>query len=227
MNDITTSKLIKQVIIKVIFSLLFICLLLFVPAGTLNYWNGWLFIGALFIPMFFVMLYLLHHDPDLLRKRMNTKEKEKAQKVYLFFSLIICILTFAIPGLDYRYQWSEVPVWLVILATGIMIGGYFMFFIVMKQNSYASRVIEIQEGQKLIDTGLYGVVRHPMYLAATVMYGVMPLVLGSYWSLIPVTLLPLLLAIRILNEEKVLKNNLPGYGEYMKKVKYRMIPFIW
>ena len=227
MNDITTPKLIKQVIIKVIFSLLFICLLLFVPAGTLNYWTGWLFIGALFIPMFFVMLYLLRNDPDLLQKRMKTKEKEEIQKVYLSLSIVICILTFAIPGLDFRYQWSEVPGWLVILATGIMIGGYFMFFTVMKQNSYASRVIEIQKGQKLIDTGLYGVVRHPMYLAATLMYGVMPLVLGSYWGLIPVILLPLLLVIRILNEEKVLKNNLPGYEEYMKKVKYRLIPFIW
>lgn len=227
MNGIKTPKLIKQVLVKVILSFLFICLFLFVPAGTLKYWNGWLFIGALFIPMFFVMLYLLRNDPDLLQKRIKTKEKEKVQKVYLLFSLVICVLTFAIPGLDFRYHWSEVPVWLVILATGIMAGGYFMFFIVMKQNSYASRVIEIQEDQKLIDTGLYGVVRHPMYLAATVMYSVMPLVLGSWWGLIPVILLPVLLAIRILNEENVLKNNLSGYEEYMKKVKYRMVPFIW
>jgi len=227
MNDIATPKLIKQVIIKVIFSLLFICLLLFVPAGTMNYWNGWLFIGALFIPMFFVMVYLMRNDPELLQKRLKTNEKEKTQKVYLFLSIVICILTFAIPGLDFRYQWSEVPLWLVILATGIMVVGYFMFFTVMKQNSYASRVIEIQEGQKLIDTGLYGLVRHPMYLSATIMYVAMPLILGSYWSLIPVLFLPLLLAIRILNEEKVLKNNLPGYEQYMQKIKYRLIPFIW
>ena len=221
------TKLIGQVIVRYILSLLFVCTLLFVPAGTLKFWNAWVFIQALFIPMLFVMIYLLIFDPELLQKRIKTREKERTQKVYLVFSIITSFLTYLIPGLDYRYHWSSVPPWLVILATVIMLAGYFLFFMVMKQNSYASRVIEIQKDQKLIDTGLYSLVRHPMYTAGSILFCATPLVLGSYYALIPVLFFPVLLIVRALNEEKVLKINLAGYEEYMKKVKYRLIPFIW
>jgi len=220
-------KLIIQVITKYILALLFIGLLLFTPASSFKFWNAWLYIGALFIPMFFVMIYLIIKDPELIQKRMKMKEKEKTQKIYVILSIITFIITFTIPGLDFKYHWSNVPVWLVMIATVIMICGYFMFFIVMKQNSYASRVIEIQKGQKVIDTGLYSVVRHPMYLSALILFGISPLALGSFYALIPMLFIPFLLVIRILNEEKVLKNNLNGYEEYMKKIKYRVIPFIW
>ena len=226
-NQSVKAKLTGQVITRYLLSLLFVSLLLFIPAGTLKFWNAWVFILALFIPMFFVMIYLLRNDPELLQKRMKTREKERPQKVYLVLSIITSIFTYLIPGLDYRYHWSGVPPWLVILATVIMLAGYFLFFVVMKQNSYASRVIEIQKDQKLIDTGLYSLVRHPMYTAGSILFCSTPLVLGSYFALIPVLFLPILLIIRALNEEKVLKSNLAGYEEYMKKVKYRLIPFIW
>jgi protein-S-isoprenylcysteine O-methyltransferase Ste14 len=227
MNTMKESELIQKVIVRMVAGLLFMGLCLFIPAGTLKFWNGWLFLGALCIPMLFVMIWLFRNDRELLQKRIRTDEKEKVQKAYLFLSLIITLFTFVVPGLDYRYNWSEVPLWLVILSATIMEGSYFAFVMVMKQNSYASRVIEIQEGQRLIDTGLYAIVRHPMYLAATVMYGAIPLVLGSWYALIPIVFLPFLLAMRILNEEKVLRKSLPGYEEYIKKVKYRLIPFVW
>jgi protein-S-isoprenylcysteine O-methyltransferase Ste14 len=220
-------KLIIQVLTRYILALLFIGLLLFVPAASFKFWNAWLFMVGLFIPMFFVMTYLIIKDPELMQKRMKMKEKEKTQKIYVVLSIIIFMITYMIPGFDFKYHWSKVPFWLVMVSTIIMIIGYFMFFTVMKQNSYASRVIEIQKGQKVIDTGLYSVVRHPMYLAALILFGISPLVLGSFYALIPMLFIPLLLIIRILNEEKVLQNNLPGYKEYMKKIKYRLIPLIW
>ena len=208
-------------------SIVLVGLLIFIPAGSLKFWNGWLFIGALFIPMLGVMIYLLIRDPDLLAKRMKTKEKEKTQKRYLFFSIIVSLIIFIVPGLDFRYGWSDVPLPVVLISTLIMVAGYLMFFTVMRQNTFASRVIEIQDEQKLIDTGLYSLVRHPMYSGAIVLFGFSPLVLGSFYALIPVIFIPLLLVIRIKNEEKVLLEGLKGYDEYMKKVKYRIIPLIW
>jgi protein-S-isoprenylcysteine O-methyltransferase Ste14 len=221
------GKLFTSTLIRYLSALLFVGILIFLPAGSLKFWNGWLFLGSLFIPMIFVMVYLLIKDPQLLVKRMKTNEKEKTQKLYLILSIFVSIVTFVLPGLDYRYQWSSVPLWLIILSTLLMITGYFMFFVVMKQNSYASRVIEIQDEQKLIDTGMYSFVRHPMYFSATILYFFVPLVLGSYYAMIPMVFMPGLLAIRILNEEKVLLKGLKGYDEYMKKVRYRFLPYIW
>lgn len=209
------------------FSLFFVGLIIFLPAGSFKFWNGWLFVGALFIPMFFVIIYLIVNDPDLLIKRLKTKEKEKTQKVYLMLSIIVFLVTFIIPGLDFRFKWSHVPVTVVLISTLLMISGYLIFFIVMRQNTYASRVIEIQDEQKLIETGLYSVVRHPMYLGALILYGFAPLVLGSFFALIPMVFIPFLLIIRIKNEEEVLKNGLKGYIEYIKKVRYRLLPFVW
>jgi protein-S-isoprenylcysteine O-methyltransferase Ste14 len=226
-NIKSKKKILVKVLVRYLLAFVFIGILIFIPAGTLDYLNGWLFIAGLIVPMTFTLIYLLVKDPELLEKRINLKEKEDAQKKYIKLSLLLCIVAYIIPGLDYRYNWSNVPIWLVIVALVVMIFGYVMFIIVMLQNRYASRVIEIQENQKLIDTGLYSIVRHPMYLAATILYLASTIVLGSYYTLIPMILLPFLLAFRIKNEEKVLKQGLPGYKEYMEKVKYRLIPFIW
>ena len=220
-------KILLKVLIRFFLVFIFIGILLFVPAGSLKYFNGWLFIAGLLIPMTFALIYLYINDPELLEKRINLKEKEDAQKKYIKLSIIFYIVVYIIPGLDYRFNWSNVPMWLVLVSLTVMICGYVMFIIVMLQNRYASRVIEIQNEQKLIDNGLYSIVRHPMYLSATILYLPSSIVLGSYFALIPMLLLPFLLAFRIKNEEKVLSEGLPGYEEYMKKVRYRMIPFIW
>jgi protein-S-isoprenylcysteine O-methyltransferase Ste14 len=227
MRSDSKNQLIIKALSRYLFALIFVFLLIFIPAGSIKFWNGWLFIGVLFILMFLALTWLLAKDPDLLARRLKTKEKEKTQKTYLILSMIVMLVTFIIPGLDYRFNWSEVPLPVVLISTLVMISGYLIFFIVMKQNTYASRVVEIQEEQKLIDTGLYSFVRHPMYLGATVLYGFAPLVLGSYYGLIPMVFIPVLLVIRIRNEEKVLISGLKGYEEYMKKVKYRLFPFIW
>ena len=221
------KRILPKVLLRFLFGLVFIGILIFVPAGTTKYFNGWLFIAGLLLPMTFALTYLFYKDPELLEKRVNLKEKEEAQKQYVKYSILLFIIAYIIPGLDYRYNWSSVPMWLVFISLIFMIGGYFMFIVVMLQNRYASRVIEIQNEQRLIDTGLYSVVRHPMYLAATILYLASSLVLGSYYALIPMSVLPFLLAFRIINEEKVLLTGLPGYEEYTRKVKYRMIPYIW
>lgn len=220
-------KILPKVLINFFFGFIFLGLLIFVPAGTIKFFNGWLFIAGLFIPMMFILCYLFIKDPELLGKRINLKEKEDAQKKYVRLSLVLFVSAYIIPGLDFRYNWSDIPLWIVFIALFVMICGYIMFIIVMLQNRYASRVIEIQDRQKLIDTGLYSVVRHPMYLSATVLYLASAVVMGSYYALIPMVLVPFLLAFRIKNEEKILLTGLPGYEEYVKKVKYRMIPFIW
>lgn len=221
------TKLLSKVFVRFAMTTVILATVIFVPAGSFGFWNGWLYLAALLIPMLCVLPSLLIKDPELLEKRIKMKEKETAQKKYLRLSIALLLVVFIVPGLDYRFEWSHVPLWLVIIATAIMISGYLMFVLVMKQNSYASRVIEIQEGQKVIDYGLYAVVRHPMYLAGLILYGVAPLVLGSFYAMIPVIFLPILLAYRIKHEEKVLREGLKGYEEYMKKVKYRLIPFIW
>ncbi len=222
-----SKLLIIRALAMYLFSLLFVVLVIFLPAGSLKFWNGWLFIGVLFTAMIFVLTWLLVKDPDLLAKRMKTKEKEKPQKAYVILSIIVFFITFIIPGLDYRFHWSDVPVPVVIVSTVIMMAGYVIFFAVMRQNTYASRVIEIQEGQKLIDTGLYSLVRHPMYLGGSILFVSAPVVLGSWYAFITALFIPILLIIRIMNEEKVLINGLKGYSEYTKKVKYRLIPYIW
>jgi protein-S-isoprenylcysteine O-methyltransferase Ste14 len=232
MNTITNEKELRiKILPKVLirFSLGFVLfgILIFAPAGTIHFFNGWLFILGFLVPMIFAVTYLLYKDPELIEKRIRMKEKEEAQKKYVTYSLFLFLITYIIPGLDYRYNWSDVPVWLVWLSFIVMIAGYVIFITVMLQNRYASKIIEIQNGQKLIDTGLYSVVRHPMYLAATILYVASTLVLGSYFALIPMLFIPFLLAFRIVNEEKVLLTGLPGYEEYMRKVKYRMIPYIW
>jgi len=220
-------KILLKVLLRFSIGFVLIGIVIFLPAGTIKFFNGWLYIAGLMAPMIFTLTYLLIKDPELLSKRAKMKEKESAQKTYIVLSILLFITAFIIPGLDFRFKWSNVPLWLTIISFIIMLGGYIMFVTVMLQNRYASRIIEIQNEQKLIDTGLYSVVRHPMYLAATILYLASAIVLGSYYALVPMLLLPFLLAFRIKNEEKVLLKGLPGYEEYTKKVKYRLIPFIW
>lgn len=220
-------KLLLLVLTRILFSYLIMGFLLFFPAGDLHYYNGWLLLIAFFIPMLFLLIYFFIKDPLMLEKRMRIREKQKKQKTFVILSIFLFIITFTIPGLDYRYKWSNVPGWLVTASVILLEAGYIMFFIVLKQNSFASRVIEIQEGQKVIDSGLYSFVRHPMYLAAIIIYLSIPFILSSYYSLIPVIFLPFILSYRINNEEKILIEGLEGYLDYMKKVKYRLLPYIW
>jgi protein-S-isoprenylcysteine O-methyltransferase Ste14 len=205
----------------------FYCLLLFLAAGSLIYWNGWLFIGAYYISIFLIMIYLTVNNPALFEKRMKIKEEDNAQKLFKILLAIITVIIRLISGYDYRFHWSTVSIILVVLSTILMILGTIILFNVMKQNTYLSAVIEVQEDQKVMDTGLYSIVRHPMYMAYSIIFLFTPLVLGSFYALIPSVITLILLVMRIINEEKVLIKELKGYDLYVKKVKYRLIPYIW
>ena len=220
-----------KLLIKALFTLILgiVCMgaMLFLPAGGFHYTNGWLFLGLLFVPMAIMGIVLFFKSPDLLKKRLNAKEKEATQKGVIAFSALMFPVGFILSAFDFRYSWSSVPMPIVIIASLLFLIGYAMYGEVMRENAYLSRTIEVQQGQKVIDTGLYGAVRHPMYLATFLMFLPMPLILGSFWGLIPFAFYPVLIVIRILNEEQVLARELDGYTNYMKKVKYRLIPFIW
>lgn len=220
-------KLLISALTKFICGVLAVGLLVFLPAGTLNYPGGWLFCGLLFIPMLILGIVLYMKAPELLKKRLASKEKEKTQKGVVAFSGLAFILSFVLSGLDFRFGWSEVPTWLIILASAVFLISYGLYAEVMRENAYLSRNIEVQEGQELIDTGLYGIVRHPMYTATVFMFTAIPLVSGSWYGLAPMLTYPVVIVIRILNEEKVLSEGLDGYIDYKKKVKYRLLPFIW
>jgi protein-S-isoprenylcysteine O-methyltransferase Ste14 len=201
--------------------------LLFIPAGTLNYWNAWLLIGVLFIPMLIVGIVLAIKNPELLRKRLNMKEKEAEQKSTILFSALMFVSGFVVAGLDYRYQWLVLPKWLVLAATALFLFAYLLFIEVLRENTYLSRTIEVQENHKVVDTGLYEIVRHPMYTSTILLFLSMPLVLGSFFSFIIFMIYPVITVKRIRNEEEVLEKSLEGYSEYKKQIKYRLIPFIW
>lgn len=220
-------KLLFQAITKYVLGLVMIGLLLFLPAGTFNYWNAWLFIALLFIPMFILGIILWFKDKELLRKRLKSKEKENEQKQVILISLLLFVGGFIIAGLDFKYGWSYLPKEVTIISSIMLIISYILYAEVMRQNSYLSRTVEVQENQKVIDTGLYSIVRHPMYFATTLLFLSFPLVLGSLISFIIFLIFPFTLVKRIKNEEKVLEEGLKGYKEYKQKVKYKMIPFIW
>lgn len=202
-------------------------LMLFLPAGTWAYWPGWLYCGVLFIPMLFVLAYFLVRDPALLERRMRFKEKEQAQRRALGFGNVAMIVGFLVPGFDYRFGWSTLPAALILAAAGVVLLGYLLFFFVLRANSYASRVVEIEAGQQLITTGPYAWVRHPMYSAVLVMFMFTPLALGSYWALLPFSGLIPTLVLRIRNEEQVLRDGLEGYAEYCERVRFRLVPGVW
>jgi len=220
-------KLFFQAIVKFIWGVLIIGLLLFIPANTINYWNGWLFMGLLFIPMFVAGIVMMIKSPDLLRKRLNAKEKENEQKQVILFSGLMFLSGFIIAGLNYKYNWVTIPNSVVIISSIIFILAYILYAEVLRENAYLSRTIEVQENQKVIDTGLYGIVRHPMYATTILLFLTMPLILGSIISFVIFLIYPLIIAKRIKNEEEVLERELVGYSEYKKKVKYKVIPFIW
>ena len=220
-------KLFFQAIIKFISGVLLIGLLLFIPANTINYWNGWLFMGLLFVPMFIAGIVLMIKNPELLRKRLNAKETENEQKQVIVFSGLMFLLGFIIAGLNYKYNWIVIPNIVVIISSILFILAYILYAEVLRENTYLSRTIEVQENQKVIDTGLYGIVRHPMYAVTILLFLAMPLILGSIISFVIFLIYPIIIAKRIKNEEKVLEKDLVGYLEYKKKVKYKIIPFIW
>jgi len=224
----TDMKSLKKKII-IMFSMVpvILGLLILVPAGTFNYWQFYLYLAILLVPMIFVMFYFLKNDPAFLERRLKAKEKEKEQIVIQIVFSLIFFSGFVIPGLDKRFGLSNVPVLIVIIADIVVLLGYLLIFFVFKQNSYASRVVQVEKDQKVISTGLYGFVRHPMYLGVIIMYLPTPIALGSYWGLIPMATIPLALVLRIMNEEKVLCRDLPGYKDYCEKTRYRMIPYIW
>lgn len=227
MTEKERSELIKKMLIRVSFVPLFIGVCCLIPAGTFNYWQVYVYFAVLVIPMIFVLNYFLKRDPRFLERRARTAEKVKEQKLIQFITLPVFIFAFFVPGLDRRFGWSDIHVEIIIITNLVILGGYLIIFQVFKQNSYASRIIEIDKGQKVISNGLYSVVRHPMYLGVLVMYLPTPLALGSYWGLIPMAMLPVALVFRIINEEKVLKENLEGYKDYCDKTRYRLIPYIW
>ena len=201
--------------------------LIFWPAGSLKYWQGWLLMGILFVPMFIAGLVMMAKNPDLLRKRLNAKEEEKEQKTVVALSGLLFIAAFVMAGLNWRYQWCVLPDWAVRVAAVLFLVCYLLYAEVLRENTYLSRTVKVQENQKVIDTGLYGIVRHPMYMATTVLFLMMPLVLASPVSFLILLLYLPLIAKRIRNEEAVLEQGLEGYTEYKQRVKYKVIPFIW
>ena len=220
-------KLLVRAFSKFFIGLIFVMTLLFLPAGTFNYVNGWLFIGLLFIPILILGILLYFKSPRLLEKRLDSKENEKTQKAVLLFSAVMFVCGFVVAGLDHRFDWSNINTWIVIVASAILLLSYALYAEVMRENEYLSRKIEVQKDQKVIDTGLYSIVRHPMYAVTLWLFLSIPIVLGSLWSFVCFLAYVPLLVIRILNEEKVLRANLSGYADYMKRVRYRLIPFIW
>ena len=216
-----------QALSKFLMGLVLIGLLLFLPAGTIHYPCGWLLVAVLFVPMFIAGVVMLFRSPELLKKRLDAKEKEVEQKSVVALSGVMFIAAFVVAGLNFRYSWIVMPSWAVWSAVAVFLLSYVMYAEVLRENAYLSRTIEVQENQKVVDTGLYGIVRHPMYSATILLFLSMPLVLGSLPSfVIMLTYIPLIVK-RIRNEEKVLLNGLDGYAAYCKRVKYKIIPFIW
>ena len=220
-------KLFISAITKYLLGLLLIGVMLFIPAGTVYYPGAWLFVALLFIPMLILGVLLFVKSPRLLEKRLANNESEKTQRGVIALSGLMFPVGFVLSALDFRFGWSAVPTWLVILASILFLSGYGAYAEVMRENAFLSRTVEVQDGQRVISTGLYGIVRHPMYLATLFMFLPLPLILGSFFGLIPFALYPIVTVIRILNEEKVLTEGLCGYAEYKTKVRYRLIPFVW
>ena len=202
-------------------------ILLFLPAGTFHYWKAWLLMGILFIPMLFAGIVLLLKNPDLLKKRLNTKKSQAEQRLVINLSVAMFLLGFVLAGLNFRFGWIIVPDWLSWTGTAIFLLSYMLYAEVLKENAYLSRTVEVQKGQKVVDTGLYRIVRHPMYTITIFLFLSMPLVLGSLISFVVFLAYPVIIAKRIINEEAVLEKDLDGYTEYKKKVKYKIIPYLW
>lgn len=220
-------KLLAEALMKVTCGLLLVGLLIFLPAGTFSYTYGWLFIGLLFVPMLIAGFVMLAKSPDFLKKRLDVKEKQRAQKGVVAFSGLMFIAGFIVAGLDYRFSWSSMPPWVVITASVLFLVAYALYAEVMRENVYLSRTVKVEEGQTVVDTGLYGIVRHPMYAVTILLFFMIPLILGSWYALIAFAFYPAIIIVRLKDEEDLLTRELPGYTEYKQKVKHRIIPFIW
>jgi protein-S-isoprenylcysteine O-methyltransferase Ste14 len=217
----------KKIVLLVPALFLLLAAIFFIPAGTLDYWEAWVYCAVLFIPLLFVLAYLLKKDPELLARRMRLKEKQSTQRLVVGISGILFLIGFLIPGLDHRFGWSHIPVEAVLAADLLVILGYTLVFLVFRENPFTSRVVEVEAGQQVISTGPYALVRHPMYLGTSIMWIATPVALGSYWALPVFLIMPLVLVFRIRNEEEVLLRELPGYREYLQKARYRLVPGIW
>lgn len=226
-HPISQSELIKMVASRFIPGIAVLLMLLFLPAGTFSYWQGWVYLAIILVPMSVMLLYFFTRAPEFLVRRMKLKEKEGSQKIIVTLALIPFLIQFILPGIDVKLGWSNIPTIIVIIAEILALAGYCLVFLVFKENQFASRIIEVQKGQKVISTGPYRFVRHPMYLGTMVMYVFSPVALGSYWALIPAVLIIPVLVARIINEEKLLTTELEGYQEYKQKTCYRLLPGIW
>lgn len=220
-------KLLINALTKFLCGLLMVGLLIFIPAGTFAYAYGWLLMGLLFAPMLIAGFVMYFSSPAFLAKRLDAKEKQATQKGVLAFSGLMFIAGFVVAGMDFRFGWSQMPVWVIITASVLFLVAYALYAEVMRENAYLSRTIKVEEGQKVVDTGLYGIVRHPMYMATILLFLMIPLVLGSWYALIVFAFYPAIIVVRLKDEEALLTRELPGYAEYRQRVKYRIIPFVW
>ena len=220
-------KLLAEALVKFACGLLMVGLLIFLPAGTLQYTYGWLLIALLFVPMVIAGFVMLHKSPECLKKRLDVKEKQGRQKGVVAFSGLMFVAGFVVASLDFRFGWSQMPAWVVITASVLFLVSYALYAEVMRENAYLSRTVKVEKGQKVVDTGLYGIVRHPMYAVTILLFLMIPLVLGSCYALIAFAFYPVIIIVRLKAEEDLLTRELPGYAEYKKKVKYRLIPFVW
>ena len=220
-------KLMIEALTKFACGLLLVGLLIFLPAGTLYYTYGWLLLGLLFVPMLIAGFVMLAKSPDFLKKRLDAKEKQGTQKGVIAFSGLMFIVGFIVAGLDFRFGWSKMPTWVTITASVLFLIAYALYAEVMRENAYLSRTIKVEPGQTVVDTGLYGVVRHPMYAVTILLFLMIPLVLGSWYALLVFGFYPVIIVVRLKDEEELLTRELPGYDTYKRKVKYRLIPFIW
>ena len=222
-----TVKLFIQAILKFVLGVVLVGLLVFLPAGDLSFVNGWLFMSVLFVPMFVAGIVMMFKNPELLKKRLNAKEKQKDQDQVVKLSGLMFLIGFVVAGLDHRFGWSTLSNYVVTVATILFLIAYILYAEVLRENTYLSRTIEVSEDQKVIDTGVYAIVRHPMYSATLLLFLSMPLVLGSIYSFVVFLSYPIIIVKRLMGEEKFLEKELKGYSEYKKKVKYRLIPFVW
>ena len=220
-------KLLSEALVKFACGLLLVGLLIFLPAGTLRYTYGWYFIALLFAPMLAVGLFMFLKTPEFLKKRLDAKEKQGMQKGVVAASGLMFIAGFVVAGLDFRFGWSAMPTWVVVAASVLFLAAYALYAEVMRENAYLSRTIKVEQGQTVVDTGMYGIVRHPMYAVTILLFLMIPLVLGSWYALIAFVFYPAVIVVRLKDEEDLLTRELPGYGAYKQKVKYRIIPFIW
>lgn len=222
-----SKGLFLQAIFKYLLGVILIGLLIFLPAGTIKFLNGWIFMAILFIPMLFAGIVMMIKNPELLKSRLDAKEKEKSQNIIIKLSGLMFLVGFILAGLDFRFKWIIIPQWVSYISSGVLLLSYILWAEVLRENTYLSRTIKVTDNQKVVDTGLYGIVRHPMYSATIFLFLSMPLVLGSLVSFFVFLLYPIIIIFRIINEEKFLEKELDGYTDYKKKVKYRLIPFIW